>query len=177
VIREWLEQGELTRARKVFDQIPGPVVSESHLLQVLKWQLLDAEEAERLGHAVYAPGIPIEERWKKPEMIPDVGPNGARLIAWYPGRVLRADPEAVEVVLATTNDLSAIRVIRTRFSKEEWLAAGAASSPETASGYLFFARYENDTPRIFPFVARPAPWEYAKSMSDPLRYLRTWAEQ
>ncbi len=134
VASEWLEYGELAKARAVIALIPPTILQSRQRLRRLATQIEDAEEALALGDSVYPDDVPMEERWK-PRLLPSRKKNGMRLHAWFPGRVIAGSHEGVRLVIATPDKS---RVIVAPIAAAQWEAATRNwdISPEDALEYF-----------------------------------------
>ncbi|AUX45128.1 uncharacterized protein SOCE26_066090 [Sorangium cellulosum] len=174
LVAAWLDAGELARARRVFELLPPEVVAQHELLRQLKWRLEDAEEADRLGDSVHPPGVRIDLRWQTPAHIGMSGPDGTRLVALLPARVVEASAQAVTLVVGVTNE-GGHELVRTEMSAAEWQAAHAWCPAEEARGYLYLAYYESGAQCVYLRDEPDPPWKPAEPGPDPLRHLRSWA--
>jgi tetratricopeptide (TPR) repeat protein len=155
VVSAWLEAGEVELASEAFDAIPPEVVSRDDRLQSLEARLADALEAVALGASVYPAGLPMERRWRGPQHLQDAL-NGARLRAWYPGRVIESDQEEVLLVFAVPHEDPAQRRVKTRtLAWAEWNAAARVA----ASGFIEIGSYENGDLVILHVSDTALPWE------------------
>jgi tetratricopeptide (TPR) repeat protein len=179
VVEEWLEAGEVGRARQAFDEIPRALIQRLTDLANLEWRLLDAEEAKDLGESVYPVGMPMDQRWTEPPAaVWKRTETGALLEEWYPGRIVEANKTRVAAAFATREpNRSARRVIRTEISAQRWKDVGGWGLPEDAEGFLVLAYYEGGFEHVFQVTAPLPPWERNRpSLDYRLRYLRTWAD-
>ncbi|QSQ21426.1 hypothetical protein JY651_40605 [Pyxidicoccus parkwayensis] len=174
VVRAWLDSGEVSRARKAFDEIPAEVVASDAWLRQLAWRLDDAEEAAALGESVYPAGLPVTERWRRPDAVSPVAPDGSKLQGWYPGRILEADEDQVTVVLAVPEpEPQKRRVVRTHLSTEEWQQYGGWGLPPEVTGFFILARYQSGEARLIAQNVPLPPWTPEALPVDP--HLSKWA--
>ncbi len=174
VVRAWLDNGEISRARKAFDEIPDELIAKDAGLRNLAWRLEDAEEALELGESVYPAGLPVPERWRRPDAVSPVAPDGSPLQGWFPGRILEADPEQVTVVLAVPEpEPQKRRVIRTSLSAEEWQQYGGWGLLPEVTGFFILVRYQSGEARLIPQNVPMPPWN-AEALQLDL-HLRQWA--
>jgi tetratricopeptide (TPR) repeat protein len=175
VVRAWLENGEVARARAAFDEIPAEVAANDVELRNLAWRLEDAEEAVALGESVYPAGVPVSERWRRPSAVAERAPDGSGLQSWFPGRILEAEEDQLTVVLAVPEpEPMKRRVIRTVMTAEEWQRFGGWGQLPEVSGFFIFARYESGVARLIHQQVPQPPWE-EPTREESLRYLRQWA--
>ncbi len=121
VADEWLQHGQVDRARAVFRRISNSVVVKDPQLLELRQRLDDATEAVVLGESVYPACVPIHERWRGPRVLPE------GQVQWMPGRVLAVDAQDVAFVVATPD--SQRRVFKQRASVEDWTRWSGGSAP------------------------------------------------
>ncbi|MGO8998163.1 MAG: tetratricopeptide repeat protein [Polyangiaceae bacterium] len=121
VADEWLQHGQVDRARAVFRRIPNSVVVRDPQLLELRQRVEDATEAVVLGESVYPTHVPVRERWRAPRVLPE---GQAK---WMPGRVLAVDAQGVAFVVATPD--SQRRVFKQRASVDEWTRWSGGSPP------------------------------------------------
>ncbi len=153
VIREWLDAGEVRRARAVFNLIPEKVVEAEDDLALLRWRLLDAEEALELVESVYPASTVPAARWKRPQVS-----TGESLVSWAPGRVVSADKNGVTIVMAALGPAGPERrVVRARVTAAEWRRI-AWGQPSHASGFVELHVLEGGARRILPVTAALPPW-------------------
>jgi len=120
VIQAWLDVGEVRRARDAFDTVPPEIADEDG--SALRHLLEDAEEAERLGVAVYPSDVPMAKRWAGPRLAqPEY--EGHLLEAWYPGRVALAEDESGDVVVTWVVPQEQ-RVLANSHTAAEWASFG-----------------------------------------------------
>ncbi|EYF03110.1 hypothetical protein [Chondromyces apiculatus] len=158
VVKAWLGMGEVSRAREVFDDIPEEMVSREEWFQKLRHELLDSEEAVRLGESVYPPETPMSERWTHPPAIVSEHDASRRpLRHWFPGRVVAASEDEVNVALAVPHaDPDERRIIARALTAGEWRTHAGFCPPEEALGrYFVLAIYEEpgsdeEVIRIYP---------------------------
>jgi hypothetical protein len=175
VVRAWLENGEVSRARKAFEEIPTAMTTRDAALRNLAWRLEDAEEAAALGESVYPAGLPVSERWKRPDAVSLVAPDGSALLGWFPGRILEADPDQVTMVLAVPEpEPLQRRVIRTSMTAEEWQRYGGWGLLPEVTGFFIFARYQSGEARLIPQSVPLPPWTPEAPTMDP--HLSEWAQ-
>jgi hypothetical protein len=170
IVRAWLDAGELTRARAVFDDIPETALAEP-LIANLQRRLLDAEEAEALGTSIYPAAHTLGERWKRPGLLP-AEVDGKRLTHWYPAYVLEVG-DAVSIAFATPSPEPERRVLRRELSLGAW---GAATEERAIAGtWVFVGRYEGDVTRIKlnPATFDLPEWE-RDTVAEISAYLRAW---
>jgi len=120
VVQAWLEVGEVRRARDAMDTVPPDLLDEWG--DKLRQSLEDAEEAERLGIAVYPTDVPMAKRWGGPRLAQPEH-DGRPLEAWYPGRVEIAEDESGDVTVTWANP-SDQRVLANTYAASEWSAFG-----------------------------------------------------
>jgi len=158
IVREWLEQGEVGRARAVYEDIPEEARRHPGIVH-LHERLLDAEEALALGVSVYPAGQRFGNRWKRPTELP-TQIEGATLDFWYPAYVDDVTEEHVVVRFATPDrSASERRVFRRQLSRDEWSAFADDVEPSTAS-WIFIGRYGDTTKIVMNPASADAPsWE------------------
>lgn len=139
VARRWLTLGYISEARQVLDEIPPRFIEQERALAQLSQEIEDADEARRLGDSVYPPEVPMAQRWQAPRVLAEQTATGARLEAWWAGRVVEADPDRVLVVLAQADEAQ-----QATFTREEWQAT-AGEAAHDARGYIELGRYSDGT--------------------------------
>jgi hypothetical protein len=171
----WFEAGETREAKRILDRVSSRIVMDEERLERLRRlrnQIEDALESGELGESVYPTEFPMSERWKPPSALPLRNASKQELARWYPGRVLRADAQGVELVFATTEENPPERhVLRQQLDADEWTLA-AQYPPEDAKGYIFIAVYADDTIRIVKNESVAPVLSSERDAADPLRYLR-----
>ena len=120
VIQAWLDVGEVRRARDAFETVPPEIAAEDG--RALRDLLEDAEEAERLGVAVYPADVPMAKRWEGPRLAQPEH-EGHLLEAWYPGRVALAEDESGDVVVTWVVPQDQ-RVLANTYTAAEWTSFG-----------------------------------------------------
>lgn len=175
VVREWLDHGQVELAREAFDEIPSGIVQMDPRLLDLKQRLEDAEETRSLGESVYPASIPVERRWRRPRVVPELNDHGSPRVAWYPGRVVEASEHGVTIVVATPHEApSKRRVVLREMTREEWLES-AWCPPELATGFIEVGRFEDEGIRILPIDNEQPVYAVSKQDEDRLlRYLKQW---
>ncbi len=176
VVQSWLDRGEVERARRVFNAVPLEVVREHRKLQELRQRLMDAEEARQLGEPVYPASTPVELRWKEPLHLERVNPHGALLREWFPGRVVRASPRSISVVVATPEVGPVSRqVVVKELTRDQWRRATGSTALPRADTFIEVGTYEDGLLRIelIPSGMELRPRQLMGGQA--LRYLRRWA--
>ena len=163
VIRRWLALGYVAEARHVLDLIPREWRRQERELHVAEQLVLDAEESLELGESVYPAGLPMEERWQGPRVTPTTNGQGAARTRWWPGRVVTARADGVDVVAAEPTTRMAYRL---SYDGQDWRAM-ADQAPEVAAGYFELAEYA-DGSRLVRAVVGPRP----SSLADEERDIR-----
>lgn len=171
VIRRWLALGYVPEARHVLDLIPRAWRHQEHELHVVEQLVLDAEESLELGESVYPPGLPMAERWDGPRVTPATNGHGAVRTRWWPGRVVAAHPDRVDVVAAEPQIRMAYRL---SYSGEAWRAM-ADQAPESAAGYFELAEYA-DGSRLVRGMVGPRPASLADEERDIRERLEGYQE-
>lgn len=120
VVQAWLDAGEVRRARDAFDTVPPELADEEG--SALRHRLEDAEEAERLGVAVYPSDVPLAKRWGGPRLAQPEH-DGRALAAWYPGRAALAEDESGDVVVTWVVPHEE-RVLACTHTASEWSSFG-----------------------------------------------------
>jgi tetratricopeptide (TPR) repeat protein len=161
VIRRWLALGYVAEARHVLDLIPREWRHQEHELHVVEQLVLDAEESLELGESVYPPGLPMAERWGGPRVTPATNGHGAVRTRWWPGRVVAARADRVDVVAAEPQTRMAYRL---SYNGQAWRAM-ADQAPEIAAGYFELAEYA-DASRLVRAVVGPRPSSLANEEHD-----------
>ncbi len=152
VVREWLNAGEVAKARAVFDEIPSVVVDSEEELGQLKWRLEDAEEAMQLAESVYPASTQMAARWVKPQV--DVPVK-----SWSPGRVVSADMNSVVLVFAAIGAQGPERtVVRTELSASEWQQLAPWCDAASAKGFVELHVLQSGEKKIVPVTASLPPW-------------------
>lgn len=171
IIAEWLEQGEVARARSVAEDVPEDAWRDPRLARELE-RLLDAEEAEALGVSIYPAGHRVSRRWKRPGVLPNhVASNP--LSSWYPAYVSEATSESVTIFLATTT--ADRRVIRRELSRADWSAAAGDLEPVRGI-WIYVARYGELTRIVLnPTTDELPAWADEKPL-EISAYLRSWVD-
>lgn len=173
IIAEWLEQGEVGRARAVFDDIPEEARGDYRVAREAE-RLLDAEEVEALGVSIYPAGQRIHKRWRLPHGVLPAAVAGTALSQWYPAYVAEVGPETITFFLAT-EPMPERRVIRRDVTHAEW-RAWAGDFEATPSSWIYVGRYGEQT-RIRPNPAtEDLPAWSSDMVSDISAYLEAWRE-
>lgn len=174
IVRAWLDAGEITRARTVFDDIPEEALHDS-VIASLQRRLLDSEEAESLGESVYPAAQRLGDRWKRPALLAEEF-DGKPLTHWYPAHVLEVG-ETISLAFATTAREPERRVLRRELSLEDWKAA-TDDAPQ-AGTWVFVARYEAGGESLTRIKLNPASFDTPEWERDAVAeisaYLRAWA--
>lgn len=122
VVNAWLDAGELRRARRAFDTIPGALRSDPSCHEIER-RLVDMEEAFVLGGAMRPYGLLGEARWE-PRQLP-AAVEGRALARWYAGRIVKVGADGVQIRAATTkDDLRSRRLLAATISASEWRVWG-----------------------------------------------------
>lgn len=170
VIRGWLEVGEGELAREVLDAIPTSLEEQPAVVELSR-EVVDAEEARRLGESVYPAYVDPSRRWVGPAHVAQTLAEGAKLRHWYPGRIVEANATHVVIVFATPSGPEATRRTKVKeLTAKEW--ADATGRPtEGAQGYIEIGVYDGDRTRI-ELVGSEEPRR--RDPNRELRYLRQW---
>lgn len=156
VARRWLALGYIDEARAVLERVPRTWRESEVELRDVEQLVRDAEEALELGESVHPAGMPHEQRWQ-PQVTPDVNGRGSERLRWWPGRVIEARADGVDVVAA---DPPTRMAYRSTFTADEWRAM-ADQVPEAARGFFELAQYADGTR-----LARVVPTMVAPSLAD-----------
>ena len=168
VVRAWLEAGDVVRARHVFDSLPYEFEQDPRVKEA-EQRLLDAEEAQLLGVAVYPPDVPVAERWQRPRVAPQRH-HGAALQRWYPACIVSTGEEVVLALVTPHAEARQRRSFTRRLTMQEWRRM-ADWEPEDRS-YLEIAEY-GDQVLAFAVPTRETAGESRvdEGRPHPLRYL------
>ena len=120
IVKAWLEAGEVRRARDAMDTVPLDLLDAR--ADNLRQAIEDAEEAERLGIAVYPSDVPMAKRWVAPRLA-QAEHEGRSLEAWYPGRVALAEDESDRVIVTCVVPVEE-RVLAQTFETKAWRELG-----------------------------------------------------
>mgnify|MGYP000868049979 FL=1 len=169
VVRAWLAVGEVEYAREALNTVHRSWELEAELERI-EQRVGDAEEAERLGIAVYPPGVPLSQRWRAPRLAQRVHQQ-RDLVDWFPGRVARADvaDELVATWVERGGSPSDARVLTSTYTVEEWRQLGG-QVPSDKALYIEFADYGDDVWVVFT-DPRPVTDEGDSDTAERLRYL------
>jgi hypothetical protein len=168
VAKAWLDVGEPQRAREVLDSIAPGLIPLDWRLEALDLAIDDALESEWLGTSVYHPKVPMAERWRGPRL---ADPEGVE--RWFPGRVVAADAEEVQVVYAVPTDPHEMRrVVRARFTQDQWRTlAGGEQGELQPDTFIELLHLSNGSQRVVLGKCLGEA-DYDDEISP---YLRTWA--
>ena len=144
---EWLEVGEVKRARRLFDA--------SYLRDAdVKEKLEQLEEIERFGVAIYPDDIPMSERWGEPYVAPPTY-EGHPINYHTPASARLAEDGSRRVVVTAVmppRPTTGVAIWRT-YSQDEWRSLGHAVPSEDGTVYGEYANYvtgeDTTTPIIF----------------------------
>jgi tetratricopeptide (TPR) repeat protein len=169
VVRAWLAVGEVGYAREALNTVHRTWELEAEFERI-EQRVGDAEEAERLGIAVYPPGVPISQRWRAPRLAQRVHQQ-RDLVDWFPGRVARADvaDELVATWVERGGSPSDARVLTSTYTVDEWRQLGG-QVPSDKALYIEFADYGDDVWVVFT-DPRTVTDEGDSDTAERLRYL------
>lgn len=161
----WLRVGRSDRADQVLSSIPRAFVERHGQLRELRHAIDDALEADTLGHAVYAYGVPMNERWRSdPRHLDRFDPDGVDLEVWFPGQVHLVEDGTVTVAYADPEAPRSERSLGfTEISKNDWRRIATGLRPRAklfvelgiyANGERLIVRQSERSP---PDFLRPSP--------------------
>lgn len=175
VVQAWLAVGEVGYARKAFNTVQrsqeidasgGDLRGE---FTRIEQQLMDMEEAERFGVAVYPSGVPIKQRWHAPRLAQKVHQQ-RNLVDWFPGCAMLGDVANTIFVTWVEDGASPNpRVLNSTYSVDEWKSL-CGEIPSEKKLYIEFADYGDNIWVVFT-DPQPVMNEVLDTTKEQLRYL------
>lgn len=185
VARAWLDAGRPREAAKIVVGLPRRLLRESHAgrdsthtrrlsrLRRLLHDVASALEAEALGQSVYPRDFMISARWR----IPDALRDDDTVEHWFPGRVVRAQEDRIDVVYALPRGPGPEQeVLLTSFTGGEW-AAEAGDLAAEADRFVFLVSHRGDRRQVLDMTPPRHSLEELSSREESeaaLRAIRQW---